>query len=629
MKREDCIPTKSYKERYDLTRHPERIRSSDVIEGVFDIVSYYDSPDPSLIAARGNINGIDCIILGQEKKRSGKESNASGMVTPMGFGFALEMLDEAEEKSLPVVSFIDTFGGDSSMDSELGGQSFLISDCISRFCEVATPTVSFVIGEGGSGGALALQVADKSFMLENALYSVIAPESCSRIIFHKRLAAGESLEDTLQDSLEVLRPGAEHVKEIGMVDTILPEPPEGAHTDYEFTISIIRDALIESLEEWVITLKNGAKVVKKKSINRLLKQRRAKVLKYGDFSDRAKKPQKRFIAQNAPSKLNTIDVEREDFYMIPLIKAHMEKEGIDDTELINCEKEWDPEKNIFRVAGGCGFISAKEFKDNYYACPKCGKGHYLCVSEQIQKICDTDTFHELEPELTIEKLIGSERYFFGRYKEQLERINGNTFSKEGLVTGKAQINGKEIVLVISDLKFFGGSFGSVFGEKFKRAVDFAVKNNYPFISVCSSGGARMNEGPMALAQMAKMNMSVLDLKKNGILYLSVITGPTTGGAYASFVTQGDIMIGEKGALVEFAGPRVVMGAGFDVDSEIVTTDKLYETDKIQNLVNRKDLKFVLSYYIDFYYSLKFPELRSNRGRIRDFRYMSRDLTLKV
>ena len=619
MKKEEYSPKRNYKERYDLIRHPERMRSSDVIEGLFEDLSYFESPDPSLIAARGSFSGLDCIILGQEKRRKGKDSQATGMLTSKGFGFTLDMLDKAEKKSLPVVSFIDTFGGDTSMESELGGQSFLISDCISRFCAVKTFTVSYVIGEGGSGGALALQVADKSFMLENALYSVIAPESCSRIIFHKRLAAGENIEDTLKDSLDVLRPGAEHIKEIGMIDGILPEPPNGTHSDYDFTINTIRNSLVGVMKEWISLRKSVKNIKKKKIIKDLLKKRRKKVLSYGVFVDTIHKLAFRKTKKSVHTDMKIIDIEREDFHTQLLIKVHLEKEGIDETELFECEKEWDEEKNIFRVAGGCGFVSLKKYIDNFYACPKCGKGEYLCIAEQIDKICDSDTFHEIEGDLTIEKLIGKERYYFGQYKESLKKLKGKTFSKESLVTGTAKINGRNVVLVISDIKFIGGSFGAVFGEKFKRAVDFSVKNNYPFISICASGGARMNEGPMALAQMAKMNMSLLDLKREGILYLSVITGPTTGGAYASYVTQGDIVIGEKGALVEFAGPRVVTGAGFHVDRDIVCTDKLFETRKIDYLVNRKDLKDVLSHCVVFFYDIKFPKTRKNTGRIRDFR----------
>ena len=619
MKKEDIIPQKSYKERYDLIRHPDRIRSSDVIEGVFENLSYYESPDPSLIAAKGVVSGIECIVLGQEKPKKDGKNQATGMINASGYGFTLDMLDIAEQKELPVVSFIDTYGGDSRMESELGGQSFLISDCISRFCSVKVPTVSFVIGEGGSGGALALQVADMAYMLENALYSVIAPESCCRIIFHKRLAAGEKLEDTLPDALDVLRPGATHLKEIGMIDEILPEPKKGAHTNYSETIEIIREALDQTLKHWVVTYKSGKQVVRKKTIQKILVERRRKVVNYGEFVDTLDALAKRKIKHIKHDKIKAIDVEREDFHMMFLLKAHLEKEGIDETEIYECEKEWNPDRNLFKVAGGCGFIPLQQYLDNYYSCPKCGKGEYLSVEDQIEKICDRDTFQEIESDLTIEKLVGSERYNFGKYKAQLEKLDGKTFSKEGLVTGTAQINGKQVVLVISDLKFFGGSFGAVFGEKFKRAIDFAVKYKHPFISVCASGGARMNEGPMSLAQMAKMNMSLLDLKAEGLLYVSVITGPTTGGAYASYVTQGDIIIGEKGSLVEFAGPRVVTGAGVQVDRDIVTTDNLYDTGKIQHAVYRKDLKETLSHYVDIFYDLKFPGARQKMGRIRDFR----------
>jgi len=619
MRKKEITPNKTLIERYELIRNPERIRSSDVIDGVFTKLSYFESPDPSLIAARGTINKIRCIILGQEKRRQGKNSKATGMVTAEGHGFILDILDEAEKTNTPVISFVDTFGGNSSMEAEMGGQSFLISDCISRFCNVKAPTISYVIGEGGSGGALAIQIADKSFMLENALYSVIAPESCSRIIFHKRLAAGEELEATLPDALEVLRPGAEHIRDIGMIDEILPEPKNGAHTDYKFTIKIIKESITKELDEWVTVDKRGKITIKKKVVSKLLKERREKVLNYGEFYNKLGKLVKRIIHKKQPTFKDRVDIESEDFYYQTLIKAHLAKEGIEETELFECIKEWDPKQNLFRVAGGCGFVSYKDYVNNYYACPKCGKGDYLSIEDQIDKICDKDTYIEIENDLDIYQLFGSDRYNFGKYKSLLERMQKKCFSNESLVTGIAKINGKNVVLILTDIQFIGGSFGSVFGEKFKRAVDFAIKNKYPFISVCSSGGARMNEGPMALAQMAKMNMSILDLKKEGILYLSVIAGPTTGGAYASYVTQGDIIIGEEGGLVEFAGPRVVTGAGFEVDRDIVTTNKLFETKKIHEIVKRRELKNALTYYINFYYGIKFPKTRKKTGRIRDFR----------
>ncbi|MFH2096712.1 MAG: carboxyl transferase domain-containing protein, partial [Bacteroidota bacterium] len=435
MSKEILLPRKSYKERYDLIRHPDRIRSSDVIERVFENLCYFNSPDPNLIAARGIIDGCECIVLGQEKRRIGKESKATGMVLAKGYSFALDVLDIAEKECLPVVSIIDTFGGDSSMNSEIDGQSFLISDCISRFCSINVPTLSYIIGEGGSGGALALQVADRSFMLENALYSVIAPESCSRIIFHKRLAAGEQMEDVLKDALEVLRPGADHILQIGMIDEILPEPKEGAHMDYNYTSGVIRDSIIENLAGWMTVNSMGDKTVDKNLIPGIVKDRRMKVLNYGDFIDSHDKLAKREINGNNHEPIQAVDIEREDFHTIFIIKAHLERIGIEDTELYNCEKEWDKDKNLFKVSGGCGYISLKEYIDNFYSCPKCGKGDYLSVEEQIEKICDSNTFFEIEPDLTLKKLNNNERYYFGKYKDSLDKLEGTTFSKEGLVTG--------------------------------------------------------------------------------------------------------------------------------------------------------------------------------------------------
>ena len=619
VKKTDNSPQLSYKERYDLVRHPKRIRSSDVIAGVFDNIIYYGSPDSSLIASTGSVNGIECIILGQEKPKKSKKNKSTGMVKPEGFGFGLEMLEQAEKNKIPVVSIIDTYGGDPSMDSEMAGQSFLISDSISRFCDANTATLSYVIGEGGSGGALAMQVADKSFMLENAIYSVIAPESCCRIIFHRRLSAGEDIEEVLPDALNILRPGVEHLQRIGMIDEVLPEPESGAHTDYDFTCKVIKESITKTLKDWISKTRKGETTLKPSTIKKLKEKRREKVLKYGEFIDDLDKLAKRRTKRKFPDKVKTILVEQENFEIMHLIKAHLEKQGIEDTELVNCEKEWDPDINLFKVAGGCGFISLQDYKDNFYACPKCGKGEYLSVEDHIEKICDKNTFREIEGDLGFNKMLNGDFYNIGSYKDSLIKAKEKSFSNEGLVTGAGKINGKDIVLAISDLRFFGGSFGAVFGEKFKRAVDYAVEHKQPLISVCSSGGARMNEGPMSLAQMAKMNMALLDLKNKGVLYLSIITGPTTGGAYASYVTQGDIIIGEEGALVEFAGPRVVMGGGFSVDRDIITTNKLYETEKIQHLVKRKELKDLLSYYVRFFYAIRYPEKRRNRGRILDFK----------
>ncbi len=612
---------KSLKERYELTRHPSRIRSSDIIENIVDNPIYYESPDPSLVAVKGYMDGIRCIILGQEKRREGKDSKATGMITAEGYNYVLDILKEAEEHKIPIISFIDTFGGDASMKSEIEGQSFNISDCIRRFCEVKTPTVSYVIGEGGSGGALAMQVADKSFMFENALYSVIAPESCARIIFNKRLQEGENLENLVESALEVLQPGAEHLMEVGMVDEILSEPDEGAHTNYENTINMIRETLVETLNEWVnVDKKTDEKRITNKTVNRLVKERRDKVLNYGSFENSlqtlkriVKGKFKRKRKEDVSGKV--IDVETGDSFISQLRKEHLENRNIKDRQVVLCEKEWNEQEGKFRVAGGCGMKSFDDYENNFHACPECGKGELLGAEEHLAKLCDEGTFEEVEHNLNLENLVGNERYLTDSYRVKLEKGEKRGFSKDSLVIGTGQINGKGVAFAISDIDFISGSFGSIYGEKFKRIVDVAIKEELPLVSVCSSGGARMQEGPMSLAQMAKINMALLDLKSKGIPYISIIAEPTTGGAYASYVTQGDIMIGERGSLAEFAGPRVVTGAGLEVDRNVVCTDMLYENGYIDHLVNRDELKRVVSHYARLFHDIKHPEQRRNTGRI--------------
>ncbi len=613
---------KSLKERHYLTRHPERIRSSDVIEGIFEDISYYPSPDPSLIAAKGYVDGIECIVLGQEKRREGKESIATGMITSAGHEYILEILDEAEKHNSPVVSFIDTYGGDATMQSELGGQSFRISDCIRRYCEIETPTVSYIIGEGGSGGALAMQIADESYMLENSMYSVIAPESCARIIFGKRIKAGEKLEDLVDEALDILRPGVEHLQEIGMVDGSLTEPDEGAHTNYDETIGTIKNSLVETLNKWIdVDKKSDEKRITNGTVKKLVKDRKNKVLNYGKFDGSlttfVKRKLKR-IKRIGKSKSVEEVPEINDPLIAPLRKEELDKKNIVGRPVV-CKDDWGIDGR-YRVAGGCGYIGWDDYEENFYACPHCGKGDYLTVEEQITKICDEDSFHEIDENLTLERLIGKETYLDisivdVNYSGLLKKSAEVGTSNESLVTGKAEIEGREVVLAISDIRFMGGSFGAVYGEKFKRAVDLSVKEKIPLISVCSSGGARMYEGPMSLAQMAKMNMALLDLKKSNAKFISVIAEPTTGGASASYATQGDIMIGERGSLMAFAGPKVVIGSGISVDKKVVCTNKLHETDKIDDLVDRRKLKALLSYYVESFYNDVHPEKRVHTGRI--------------
>ena len=172
---------------------------------------------------------------------------------------------------------------------------------------------------------------------------------------------------------------------------------------------------------------------------------------------------------------------------------------------------------------------------------------------------------------------------------------------ESLTTGIAKINNYRAVLAISNFNFFGGSMGSAMGEKFYRAVQFCISRKLPLIGICASGGARMQEGTVSLVQMAKTNMAVSLLKEAGLPFISIMTHPSTGGALASFATQGTINIGEKNALVCFAGPRVTQLAGIKVEPEVTISDFVYTINGVDEIITRTNVKKIVTKYLKFFY----------------------------
>jgi acetyl-CoA carboxylase beta subunit len=202
----------------------------------------------------------------------------------------------------------------------------------------------------------------------------------------------------------------------------------------------------------------------------------------------------------------------------------------------------------------------------------------------------------------------------GYYRDFLKRQEGRSHFKESLVVGSASIYDLKVIMAISEFYFCGGSMGVVFGEKFRRAVDFAIQEKLPFISLCCSGGARLYEGISALMQMTKTIESVNRLKRNGLPYISILADPSTGGAIASYAALGDIIIAEPRALVIFTGPRVMESRGFKVDENLVRSqylhgisgdiynhlDYYHDIRGIQEISERKNMKVTVAKYLEFY-----------------------------
>ena len=248
-------------------------------------------------------------------------------------------------------------------------------------------------------------------------------------------------------------------------------------------------------------------------------------------------------------------------------------------------------KELWTKCPGCGeVIYNKEWDENLKVCIKCGFHNRVNSNERIKLLTDEGTFKEYDADLhSLDPLNFSDAR--GPYKERLEQTEKKTKLKEGIVCGSARMDGIPVELGVMDFSFMGGSMGSVIGEKICRTIDMAIKNRCPVILVSASGGARMHEGIISLMQMAKTSAWLAKLADIGMPFISILTHPTTGGVTASFASIGDIIIAEPGALIGFAGPRVIeqtirqkLPEGFQ------TSEFVLDHGFVDMIVERKELK---------------------------------------
>lgn len=197
-------------------------------------------------------------------------------------------------------------------------------------------------------------------------------------------------------------------------------------------------------------------------------------------------------------------------------------------------------------------IYTKELDKNFKVCHKCNFHFRLNAKERIRMTLDEGSFKEFDNELTTINPLN-----FPDYEEKMQAMQETTGLQEAVVTGQGTIEGNPVIIGILDSYFFMGSMGSVVGEKIARAIETAIEKKLPVVIFSSSGGARMQEGILSLMQMAKTSAALAKLDEAGLLFISVLTDPTTGGVTASFASLGDIIVAEPGALIGFTGPRVI------------------------------------------------------------------------
>ena len=252
------------------------------------------------------------------------------------------------------------------------------------------------------------------------------------------------------------------------------------------------------------------------------------------------------------------------------------------------EDLWTKCKNCEQI------IYNKELAENHKICPKCGHYIRLASTERVSLLTETRTFREYDTKISPVDVLG-----FPEYANKLKSIRKELKLNEAVITGEGMMGVHKVVLCVLDFDFMGGSMGSVVGEKVTRAIEKATKRKLPLVIVSASGGARMQEGIFSLMQMAKTSSALAALHSAGLPYISVLTHPTTGGVAASFAMLGDINIAEPGALIAFAGPRVIeetirqkLPEGFQL------SEFLLKHGMIDMLIERKKLKSTLIKLLD-------------------------------
>ncbi|WP_047981608.1 acetyl-CoA carboxylase, carboxyltransferase subunit beta [Ornithinibacillus contaminans] len=231
----------------------------------------------------------------------------------------------------------------------------------------------------------------------------------------------------------------------------------------------------------------------------------------------------------------------------------------------------------------------KEMNNNLNVCPNCGHHHQLTAWERINSLFDEDTFTEWD-----QNMISSNPLQFPGYEEKLEKDRVKTGLNEGIITGKGTIAGQPTAFAVMDASFRMGSMGSVVGEKIARAIENARIESLPFIIFTASGGARMQEGVISLMQMSKTSVAINRFSKAGGLMISVMTHPTTGGVSASFASLGDYNFAEPGALIGFAGRRIIEQTIREkLPEDFQTAEFLLKHGQLDQVVHRHDLPYVL------------------------------------
>ncbi len=261
------------------------------------------------------------------------------------------------------------------------------------------------------------------------------------------------------------------------------------------------------------------------------------------------------------------------------------------------EDKKDVPKGLWYKSPTGKIVDSAELEKNFYVSPEDGYHVRIGSSEYFEILFDENKFKELDKNLTSKDSLN----FVDKkkYTDRLVEAEEKTGLKDAIRTAVGKSMGKDLVVACMDFSFIGGSMGSVVGEKIVRAAQYSLDKKIPLLIISKSGGARMMESALSLMQLAKTSVKLAQLSEAGIPYISLCTDPTTGGTTASFAMLGDINIGEPGALIGFAGPRVVRDTtGKELPEGFQTSEFLLEHGFLDFITHRRDLKRKINLYLD-------------------------------
>jgi acetyl-CoA carboxylase carboxyl transferase subunit beta len=262
------------------------------------------------------------------------------------------------------------------------------------------------------------------------------------------------------------------------------------------------------------------------------------------------------------------------------------KKGI----LTSTEEKKDAPEGLWSKCPSCKYTcTISELEENYFVCPKCDHHHRIGSHDYFEILFDDKEFKELFTNIRSKDHLGF--VDLKPYGKRLDETYAKSDIHDSITVAHGKVSGEELVVACMDFEFIGGSLGSVMGEKICRACKYCIEQRIPFMIINKSGGARMMESAFSLMQLAKTSGSLLKLSESGIPYISLCTDPTFGGTTASFAMLGDVICGEPGALIGFAGPRVIKETiKRDLPEGFQRSEFLLEHGFLDTIIHRKELK---------------------------------------